>query len=602
MALIPQEEIQKIRASVNIVDIISSYIPLDHKGKNYFGVCPFHNDHSPSMSVSEEKQIYKCFSCGAAGNVFTFIENYENISFLEAVELVAKRQGLNLNIPNSTYKIDKNSKYYEIMNVALMYFENNLKSQAGDNAIKYLEQRKLNKDIIKEFQIGLALKEKDYLYQILKSKKYSDEDISKVALVNFDKYPYDNFTNRIMFPLHDIKGNLIGFSGRLYDKTDGPKYLNTRETVIFKKGEMLFNYYKAKTFIRNEKQVIIVEGYMDAIRLFSSGIKNVIAIMGTSLTKEQINIIKKLNSEVVICLDNDQAGLKATYEIGNALKEYNIEIKVIRLSGNKDPDEYIINQGVDAFRNNLKNPLKFFEFSLNYLKNNKNLNETEDLAKYINEVLKELENEEDEILIDLTLKKLSNEYNIDYDILESKLSKIKKLDTSIKKQEKETKNVNESKLKLNKYEKIVENILFFMMNNEKYVRIYQNDLIYFNNLKYREIANEIIYFVQTNNTINIADFLSFAVNNELVYKDVLNIINTCSDNNIDEKTFYDYLNTLKNYNKKITIEELKHEMKQEMDKNKSTVLGAIYKVSILLTDKKMKMLIMLVHIFFIIGF
>ena len=568
MALIPQEEIQKIRASVNIVDIISSYISLDHKGKNYFGVCPFHNDHSPSMSVSEEKQIYKCFSCGATGNVFTFIENYENISFLEAVELVAKRQGLNLNIPNSTYKIDKNSKYYEIMNVALMYFENNLKSQAGDNAIKYLEQRKLNKDIIKEFQIGLALKEKDYLYQILKSKKYSDEDISKVALVNFDKYPYDNFTNRIMFPLHDIKCNLIGFSGRLYDKTDGPKYLNTRETVIFKKGEMLFNYYKAKTFIRNEKQVIIVEGYMDAIRLFSSGIKNVIAIMGTSLTKEQINIIKKLNSEVVICLDNDQAGLKATYEIGNALKEYNIEIKVIRLSGNKDPDEYIINQGVDAFRNNLKNPLKFFEFSLNYLKNNKNLNETEDLAKYINEVLKELENEEDEILIDLTLKKLSNEYNIDYDILESKLSKIKKLDTSIKKQEKETKNVNESKVKLNKYEKIVENILFFMMNNEKYVRIYQNDLIYFNNLKYREIANEIIYFVQTNNTINIADFLSFAVNNELVYKDVLNIINTCSDNNIDEKTFYDYLNTLKNYNKKITIEELKHEMKQEMDKNK----------------------------------
>ena len=160
MALIPQEEIQKIRASVNIVDIISSYIPLDHKGKNYFGVCPFHNDHSPSMSVSEEKQIYKCFSCGATGNVFTFIENYENISFLEAVELVAKRQGLNLNIPNSTYKIDKNSKYYEIMNVALMYFENNLKSQAGDNAIKYLEQRKLNKDIIKEFQIGLALKVK----------------------------------------------------------------------------------------------------------------------------------------------------------------------------------------------------------------------------------------------------------------------------------------------------------------------------------------------------------------------------------------------------------------------------------------------------------
>ena len=564
MALIPQDEIINIRQHANIVDVISSYIPLTHKGKNYFGVCPFHEDHSPSMSVSEEKQIYKCFSCGAAGNVFTFVQNYENISFFEAVNVIATKYGITLSSSNYQTKSDKNQKYYEMMDIALKFFQNNLKTDYGKQAMDYLIKRGLNKDIINEFEIGLSLNTKDMLYKLLKSKNYNDEEMQKVALVNIGDSPYDNFTNRIMFPLHDTKGKVVGFSGRMYLDMDGPKYLNTRETILFKKGQILFNYHRARPYIRNEKKVLLVEGYMDAIRLYTSGIKNVLAIMGTSLTKEQITLIKKLNSQVILCLDNDEAGQKAIYELGQTLKNNDIDVFVIKLSGEKDPDEYILKNGVEAFLKNLNNPLKYFDFALNYLKNNKNLNETVDLANYVNDVINDLAQENDQILIDLTLKKLASDYDLDYDILINKYQNLIKKDNVQFKVENITKI---TKTKHNNYDLTCQKILFYMMNEPKYVRIYQNNLVFLDNLNYREIAKAIIYYNDTNKDINVADFLSFASSNETFYPIILKIVNN-GDENINEDIFMDYLETIKNTNKRKTIKELKKELKEELDKNK----------------------------------
>ncbi len=568
MALLSQEEIKNIRMHANIVDVISSYIPLTHKGKNYFGVCPFHEDHSPSMSVSEDKQIYKCFSCGAAGNVFTFVQNYENISFIEAVDLIAKRYGLTLSTHLELGKPDKNGKYYEIMDIALKFFQNNLKTEFGHQARDYLLSRGLDNDAIKEFGVGLALASDQTLYKLLTGKKYTLQDIENVALINvIDDKIYDNFINRVMFPLQDPKGNIIGFSGRVYYESSAPKYLNTRETIIFKKRQMLFNYHRARPYIRNEKAVILVEGYMDAIRLYINGVKNVLAIMGTSLAKEQISLLKKLNAKVILCLDNDDAGQKAIYEIGQTLKKDGFNVEVIKLSGQKDPDEYVIKNGIEAFIKNLKEPLKFFDFSLNYLKQNKNLNETVDLANYINEVLMDLTKENDDILIDLTLKRLAGDYNLEYDMLKNKLASLK---VNVKNIEEITTVVEEPKktLKNKKYMIACQKILFYMMNEAKYVRIYQNNLVFLDDLNYREIAKALIYYYESNKDINLADFLSYASTNERFYPEVLDILNKCSEESLEEEEFFDYLKTINIGNKQKTIKELKQSLKEELDKNK----------------------------------
>ena len=566
MAIISQDEIKNLRLKANIIDVIGSYIPLEHKGKNYFCVCPFHDDHSPSMSVSAEKQIYKCFSCGAAGNVFTFIQNYENVSFLEAVNIIAKKYGVTLSEQINSKKENKNHRYYEMMDIATKFYENNLKTQYGKEALEYLTKRGINKDIIKEFNIGLALAEKNILYELLKSKNFTEKEMEEVALINISDNIYDNFTNRVMFPLHDPNGNIIGFSGRIYfENKNIPKYINTRETIIFKKGQMLFNYHRARPFIRNEKRVVVVEGYMDAIRLYASGIKNVVAIMGTSLTKDQIILLRKLNSKIILCLDNDNAGQKAMYNLGQDLKDNNLDVEVIKLSGAKDPDEYILKNGIEAFQRNLNEPLKYLDFALNFLKQNKNLNESVDLANYINEVLKDLAKEKDEILIDISLKKLVNDYNLDYDMLKNKFKEF----TNIKKEENIIPEKEEKKeiKKASKYELTCQKILFYMMNDEKYVRIFKNNLIYLDNINYREIAKEIIYYYETNNEINVADFLSFASSNERFYPIVIDIINQ-KEEEFAEDTFRDYLGSINKTNKKNTIKELKQSLKAELDKNK----------------------------------
>ena len=237
--MVTDAEIERIRKSANIVDIISSYVPLTQKGKNYFGVCPFHEDHSPSMSVSEEKQIYKCFSCGAAGNVFTFVSEYENVKFLEAVKIVADKCGIPFHGTIKKEKPKNNEQEYEIMNLALKFYQNNLNSKEGMKAKKYLRVRNLDEDVIKEFDLGLALGGNYSLNKLLTNKKYSLDVIERLGLVNQNNgYVNDVFQRRIMFPIHDLEGNVVGFTGRIYEDTNQAKYINSKESNIFKKGQI----------------------------------------------------------------------------------------------------------------------------------------------------------------------------------------------------------------------------------------------------------------------------------------------------------------------------------------------------------------------------
>lgn len=567
MAFISQKEINDIRNAASIVDIISAYIPLTQKGKNYFGVCPFHEDHSPSMSVSDEKQIYKCFSCGATGNVFTFIENYLNINFAEAVSLVANKVGINIKTDFLPKKEVKYKEELEIMEFVTKFYQNNLNTEEGKKAVDYLNERGLTEVVRKDFDIGLSL-DKSILYSLLNKKGYNDKKLEDIGLINKSgNIVYEVFQNRIMFPIHNLEGNVVGFTARCYLENITPKYLNTKETYIFKKGSILYNYHRAKDTIRLKKEVVIVEGNMDAIRLYSSGIKNVVALMGTSLTKEQIEALKKLHAKIILMLDNDNAGETATYAIGNSLEENNLDIMVVRLSGKKDPDEYILANGVQAIEENIKNAISFMDFKLSYLKKNKNLESSVDLAEYIKSVIENLKKNNDEILKEVTLQKLSNDYNISYAVLKEQLGsgKIEKKNTvEVEKKE----NITEPK---NNYKKTVNEILYFMMNGSEYIKLYQTRLGMFPEKSDRAIANEIIYYYDTNKAINLADFITYVQTTNLK-KEIMAIIESVKDKEISETAMEELLSNLNKRIKENEIKKLKEELKQEFDINKKIML------------------------------
>ena len=571
MALVSNEEINSIRAKADIISIIGSYIPLTQRGKNYFCVCPFHDAHAPSMSLSSEKQIYKCFSCGATGNVFTFVSEFENVPFIEAVSIVANKCGIELSqatIKSNVSQVFKEE--YEIMELSQKFFQNNLRTDIGKQAVDYLKERGINDDIIKEFGIGLSIDSNDSLLTLLTKKNYDIKKLSDIGLINnINGKTYDMFSRRITFPLWDKDGNIVGFSARIYrGEKEVSKYMNSRESKIFKKGETLYNYHNAKDAAKREKKVIVVEGFMDAIRISASGIKNVVALQGTAMTQEQITLLKKLRVKVILCLDNDNAGLLATVNNGEELVKNDIETYVIRLSGEKDPDEYILANGAEAFIYNVNNPLTFFEFKLNYLKQNKDLNNVEDLSAYINDVLKNLSTNNDLILREVTLNKLAKEYDISVDVLKNKLNdlapvEVKKVEEAPKKEI----------VRRDTYTIGSEKILYFMMNGEEYISEYQRKLGYFSDPIYREIANEIVYFCNNMGTITVADFITYATSKSEIKDKVMSIVNDSVNDEVTLEAMDEYILAVSRVMIKNEIKRLKLLMKSELDVDKKMKLA-----------------------------
>ncbi len=562
----PENEIENILKNANIIDIISSYIPLTQKGKNYFGVCPFHEDHSPSMSVSSEKQIYKCFSCGAAGNVFTFVKDYENVSFPEAVRIVAEKIGLTYHGSTKTKTTTNFKTEYEIMSLATKFYQNNLNTKEGLKAREYLQKRSMDLNIINEFSIGLALNSKDSLNNLLINKNYSSKMLEDLGLiVRHGANIYDTFQNRIIFPIHDLDGNPIGFTGRIYENIDQAKYLNSKESNIFKKGQILFNYHRAKNEIKKLKEIIIVEGNMDAIRLYASGIKNVIALMGTSLTKEQVTLIKNFRSKIILMFDNDNAGEIATFQNGNILEENNLNPYVVRLSDVKDPDEYILKYGVEALKTNIHKPISFLDFKLNYLKKDKDLNNTSDLVSYIRSVTYNLKNLDD-LTKEITLKKISDTYHLPLDTLTKELNKINK-NVNTKKE-----SIAPPPINLSKYDQASQSILYYMLNDSIYIERFQKELGYFTKKKYRQISNEIIYYYETYHEINIASFIAYIEGKDNIYDDVINIIRNPKIKDLNIANFLDYINVCQKEMQKEEIKIIKEQINNELDEAKKIAL------------------------------
>lgn len=568
MAIIDSGEINRIQQAANIVEIINSYITLEKKGKNHFGMCPFHDDHNPSMSVSEEKGLFTCFVCHKTGNVFSFIQDYENVSFLEAVKIVASKVGIEI---DTGYKeTSKYDKHYEAVDFALKFYQNNLKSKDGLKALEYLKKRGITDEIIEEFNIGYASSAFDTLTKLLTSKGYDEQILIDTGLSQRSQTLYDLFRNRITFPIHNPQGKPVGFSARIYEDVNEAKYINTKETQIFKKGNILFNYHRAQNEARRVKKLIVVEGQMDAIRIYANGIKNVVATMGTALTDNHIKLLKKLNIPIVLCMDNDEAGEKATIQNGELLTNAGVDLKVLRLSGAKDPDEYIMSHSKEEFIDAIDNAVTYFDFKLNYHKKNKNLNKVEDVSKYVNEVIKELNKTNDQILIDLTINELSENYGIDKNVLLNQIIKVE----PIKVEKIEAKKAK----KLSKNQKLSRILLYYMMNDVKYIKLYEQELGYIPDEKYLEIANDILAFFLKYNYISIADFITYEISKDN-YEVVLDIVDDFIKTELVDADYIGIVNKIKLWIDENKIEELKEKQKNITDINeKLAIMNEIAKM------------------------
>lgn len=565
--MITNEIVNEIRAKTDIVSIISAYLPLTKKGKNYFGVCPFHDDHSPSMSVSPDKQIYTCFSCGASGNVFNFVSSYEHITYYEAVKLLGERLGYNI----KTSPQEKNDDIsYEIYDKACKFYQNNINTTLGKNAIEYLHSRQINDELINKFKIGLSMT-KVSLTEYLLGSGYELNKLINIGLTN--EQTKDIFLNRIMFPLFDLKGNVVAFSGRIYNTKDGSKYVNTKETNIFKKGTMLYNYHNAREHLKVNDTIIVMEGFMDVIRAYSIGVVSCVATMGTALTKQNALNLKKMATNIILCFDGDKAGEEATTKAIKIFEEIDVVPKVVRLEDNLDPDEYILSRGKESFLAKINNPISTLEFKMNIYKGNKNFTDVEEISKYINEALKELSKLDDELLKELTIKKLEKEYGVGYDVLKKKLQSFEVI---------KPKDLPKAVIKpksYGKYETAQRNLLYYMIKEKEVLEYVEEKLSYFPNDNLRFLANEIFTFYHKYGILVVADFITSLVNEEELYKIFQEIISMNLKEKYTKEEIDDYIYLINEYPKKNKINKLEEELRKEPDPiKKAQILSKIMEI------------------------
>lgn len=414
------ELIEEVRSKNDIVDVISSYVKLQKKGSSYFGLCPFHNEKSPSFSVSRQKQMYYCFGCGAGGNVFTFLMEYENYSFLEALKYLADRAGVELPrqelSKEARERADTKAILLEINKAAARYFYIQLKERQGERALAYLKGRQLGDDTIRAFGLGYANKYSDDLYRYLKGQGYQDDMIAKAGLITVDEKhgAHDKFWNRVMFPIMDANSRVIGFGGRVMG--DGkPKYLNSPETMIFDKSRNLYGLNRARS--SRKSYFLLCEGYMDVISLHQAGFTNAVASLGTALTQGHASLIKRYVKEVYLTYDSDEAGTKAALRAIPILREAGISAKVIRMEPYKDPDEFIKNLGKEAFEDRIREARNGFLFGVEVLERDYDLTSPEGKTDFLKEVARRLGEFEEDIERNNYIEAVAGRYHVGYEEL-----------------------------------------------------------------------------------------------------------------------------------------------------------------------------------------
>lgn len=425
MARYSDEVINDVRQSNDIVDVISQYVHLKRSGRNFFGLCPFHNEKSPSFSVSPDKQIFHCFGCGVGGNVFSFITQIEGINFVEAVQMLAERA--NIQLPTlqdngDSQREELKAKVYKVNEFTAEFYHQNLYKPQAKIAQEYVKKRQLSNETLKSFKIGFSGKF-DELYQELKKQGFGEREILESGLVNKNERGQyiDRYRNRLMFPICDARGKVIAFGGRVLDDSK-PKYINSPENVVYSKGRNLFGLNVAKK--GDLKRILIVEGYMDVISLHQRGITNVVAPLGTALTEQQGWLLRKNAEQIILSFDSDEAGLKAKLRALDILQNMGCDLRILQMEGAKDPDEYIIKYGNARFNNLVDKALSIIEFKVKILKKDLNLENTNDKIKFLNEIAKLISNVDNTIEREVYIEKIAKEYDISKEAIYAEVNKL----------------------------------------------------------------------------------------------------------------------------------------------------------------------------------
>ncbi len=428
MGYYSDELIEEVRSKNDIVDVISGYVKLQKKGSSYFGLCPFHNEKTPSFSVDRQKQMYYCFGCGAGGNVFTFLQEYEGLSFTEALQFLADRAGIELPEQDTSREAkeqaDEKSVLLEINKTAAQYFYVQLKSPRGEKALQYLKDRGLSDETIRAFGLGYANIYSDDLYRYLKEKGYADEMLVRSGLITADEKQgaHDKFWNRVMFPIMDANSRVIGFGGRVLG--DGkPKYMNSPETSIFDKSRNLYGLYRARK--SRKPYFLLCEGYMDVIALHQAGFTNAVASLGTALTERQANLLTRYIKEAYLTYDNDEPGIKAALRAVSLLRDAGIPTKVVNMDPYNDPDEFIRNMGAEAYQERIDQAQNGFMFSLTVLEKDYDMHSPEGKTAFLQEAARRLCEFDEEVERNTYTEAVAQAYHTGVDGLKNLVKKMK---------------------------------------------------------------------------------------------------------------------------------------------------------------------------------
>ncbi len=513
------ELLDEIKSRNDIVDVVSQYVTLKRKGRNFFGICPFHNEKSPSFSVSPDKQIFHCFGCGVGGNVFHFISKIENISFIESIQMLAERA--NINLPKSSSVEDEKTanlkaKVYEINKLSAEFYHKKLYMPTSKIAQEYIKKRKLDNNTLKSFLIGYA-GDNNELFNYLKSKGFGEEELLASSLIGKTESGrfYDKFKHRIMFPIQDVRNRVIAFGGRVLDDSK-PKYINSPENIVYSKGRNLFGLNVAKSKQTGMlKRILIVEGYMDVISLHQRGITNVVASLGTALTDAQGRLLRKNSEQVILGYDADGAGQTAIMRGMDILKNMGIDIRVLQIAGAKDPDEFVIKYGPEKFVKCMDNAISITEYKVKNLIKNLNLENTSDKIKFLNETAKILSEIENSMEREIYIDKIARTYGISKNSIEAEINKkLYNGKTSEKILEKRTVTVNKkSEEKVDVATQKREQMLIYLLinySNKSYKKIKETvDLNCIKIEKNKQILSTLFEKLEENSSLeNVIDWFS----------------------------------------------------------------------------------------------
>ncbi|WP_453994920.1 DNA primase [Bacillus nitroreducens] len=570
---IPEETIEKIRSSVDIVDVISEYVQLKKQGRNYFGLCPFHGENTPSFSVSPDKQIFHCFGCGAGGNVFSFLMDLEGYSFSEAAANLANKVNIDLSdFKQTVVRTDKNTdaeKMQEAHELLKKFYHHLLlNTKEGEHALDYLTNRGFTKEVIEKFEIGYALDSWDFATKFLQKRGFGLELMERAGLLVKKEDTgtfFDRFRNRIMFPIWDHQGKTIAFSGRVLEKGQEPKYLNSPESIIFNKSKTLYNFHQARLSIRKNQQVVLFEGFADVIAADTADLPNSIGTMGTSLTDEHVKMIRRNVESVIICYDSDNAGLDAALRASSMLANAGCYVRVATMPNGMDPDDYIKKYGAEKFKNDVIGAsLTLMAFKMQYLRRGKNLQDEGDRIRYIEEVIKEISSLEKAVERDHYLRQLSSEFSISLDAL--KQQQLQYYKTERKKRDNFSGNRNNTKAKptvkkhlLKAYHNAERYLIAYMLRDREIAEKVQDELqADFNIEEHRAILTYLYAFYEEGYEPDISTFLT-RIHDENLKRIVTDIAMMSIEDEVTDSVLSDYMKQVLNHKKMSMIKEKESE-------------------------------------------